>query len=83
MDKPQPKPETREMYGEIATLVASLGKALGLSDAETIAAIERGVVTVDFGEDDNGNRFVAATYEGRTARVYAGAIKHSGGAESQ
>ena len=71
--------ETREMYGEIATLIASVGKALGLSDAETIAAIERGALALDGGEDENGNRFVAATYEGQTARVYAGAIKRDAG----
>ena len=69
--------ESREMYGEIATLIASLAKALTLPDAEVIAAIERGEVAVDFGQDDTGNKFVAATYQGRTVRLYQGAIRHA------
>ena len=71
------KPESREMYGEIATLIATLAKAFVLTDADTIAALERGEIAVEFGQDTNGNKFVAATYEGRTVRVYQGAIKHS------
>jgi hypothetical protein len=74
------KPETREMYGEIAALVASVAKALELSDADTIAAMERGEIGLDFGADENGNRFVAATHAGRTTKIYAGAIKHAGDA---
>jgi hypothetical protein len=71
------KPDSREMYGEIATLIASLAKALVLTDAETIAALERGEIAVDFGQDANTNKFVAATYQGRTVRIYQGAIRHA------
>jgi hypothetical protein len=70
------QPETREMYGEIATLIGSLAKALGITDAEVIAGVERGEVVMQFGRDENGNRFVAATHRGQTARVYQGAIRH-------
>ena len=70
-------PESREMFGEIATLMASLAKALSLSEADTIAAVEAGAVTLDFGRDANGNRFVAAGYQGRAVRLYQGAIKHA------
>jgi hypothetical protein len=68
--------ETREMYGEIAGLIGALAKALALEEDAVIAAVERGALALDFGADDNGNRYVAATYQGRTARVYQGAIRH-------
>jgi hypothetical protein len=71
------EPESREMYGEIANLIASLAKVFALSDAEIIAALERGEIGMDFGQDANGNRFVAASYLGKTARVYQGAVKHA------
>jgi hypothetical protein len=68
-------PENREMYKEIATLVASLGKAFGRPEAAIIAALEKNQISLEFGRDANGNRFVLATFEGQTARVYQGAIK--------
>ena len=71
------KSDSREMYGEIATLIASLAKALVLTDADTVAALERGEIALDYGQDANGNRFVAAAYQGRTVRIYQGAIKHA------
>ncbi len=70
------KPDSREMYGEIANLIGSLAKALAMTDAEVIGAVERGEVTVDFGQDPNGNRFVAVTYGERKIRIYQGAIQH-------
>jgi hypothetical protein len=72
---PHDTPENREMYKEIATLVASLGKAFACPESEVIAALERGAITLEFGRDENGNRFVLAAYDGKTARVYQGAIK--------
>ncbi len=75
------QPDTREMYGEIATLIGTLAKAFILSESVTIAALERGEITIDFGEDHNGNRFIAAGYQGKVARLYQGAIKHAPGAE--
>ncbi len=72
--------EARESYSEIAALIASLAKTFSLSDADVAQAIESGQMHLDFSQDDSGNRFVAATFQGTTARIYKGAIKH--GAES-
>jgi len=72
---PGGKPESREMFTEIASLMAAMAKALNLSEADAIAALERGEVTLGLDRDSNGNPFVAATYQGVTARVYQGAIK--------
>jgi len=74
-DTPPKPPENREMYNEIAALVASIGKAFGRPESEVIAALEKNAIAVDFGRDENGNRFVLATFEGKTARLYQGAIK--------
>ncbi len=71
------KPESREMYGEIAALMASLSKALALGEADCIAALERGEIALAFDRDANGNRFVNATYAGKAVRIYQGAIKHA------
>jgi uncharacterized FlgJ-related protein len=65
----------REMYGEIAALVGALAKSFGIEESAAAAAVESGAMALTFGRDANGNRFVAATYAGRTARVYQGAIK--------
>lgn len=70
-----PAPEHREMYAEIAALVGSLAKTFAMKDADVAAALESGAITLDFATDANGNRFVAATYGGKTARLYQGAIK--------
>jgi len=71
------KPENREMYAEIAALVGAVAKAFAIPEAEATAALENGTVTLDFGRDANGNRYVAATRSGQTVRLYQGAIKHS------
>jgi hypothetical protein len=72
--KPSPA-DTREMYTEIAALIGAIAKALVMKDNDVSEALERGVMTLEFGMDANNNRFVAVTYEGQTARVYQGAIK--------
>jgi hypothetical protein len=68
-------PENREMFNEISALVAALAKTFAIKDADAAQALESGAMTLDFAQDANGNRFVAATYGGKTARVYQGAIK--------
>jgi hypothetical protein len=76
MSPTDPKsPETREMYTEIAALIAALAKTFAITDADAAAALESGAMALDFAEDANGNRFVNATYAARTGRVYQGAIK--------
>jgi len=67
--------ESREMFAEITSLMASLAKALDMSEADAVAALERGDVTLHLDRDANGNPFVAATHGSKTARVYQGAIK--------
>jgi hypothetical protein len=77
-DPKSPRGESREMYPEIAGLVASLAKAFAVSEAEIVTALEQGTLALGFHQDENGNRFVAASFDGRQARVYQGAIKRSG-----
>ncbi|TAL04230.1 MAG: hypothetical protein EPO08_02280 [Rhodospirillaceae bacterium] len=74
-----PRPESREMFTEITSLMAALAKALGLPEAEAVAAVERGEVTLNLARDANGNPYVAATRAGVTSRVYQGAIKREAG----
>lgn len=78
-DAPQNRPDTRdenrEMYKEIAALVASIGKAFGRAESEVISALEKNAIALEFGRDENGNRFVLAAFDGKTARIYQGAIK--------
>jgi hypothetical protein len=72
-------PENREMYQEIAALVAALGKAFALPESDIISALEKNAIGLEFSRDENGNRFVLATLSGKTARVYQGAIKQEPG----
>ena len=62
----------REMHTEISALIGSLAKAFAMSESETVRAVERGSIAMDFGQDANGNRFVAAVFDGQTARIYTG-----------
>ncbi len=71
----QTPPPNRELYAEIAALVASLAKAFQMKEADVISGLDRNAFTLDFGRDVNGNRFVVAAHEGRRARIYQGAIK--------
>ena len=71
-----PRPgESREMFSEITSLMASLAKALNLTEAAAVTALERGEITLRLDRDANGNPYVAASHGGVTARVYQGAIK--------
>ncbi len=70
-------PVQREMYAEIAALIGSLAKTFAIKDSEAAAAVESGAMALDFAADANGNRFVAARYQGKVARIYQGAIKHA------
>lgn len=72
---PAGPPENREMYKEIAALIAAIGKAFARPEGDVIALLDQQAVSLEFSRDANGNRFVLATLEGRTARIYQGAIK--------
>ena len=66
---------TREMFDEIAALMGGVAKAFELDESQTITALEQGTIEMAFEKDANGNPYVLATYDGKTARLYAGAIK--------
>jgi hypothetical protein len=74
---PDDRLESREMHQEIAELLASVAKALAISDSDCIAALESGDLSLALDQDENGNRYINATHGGRTVRVYKGAIRHS------
>ncbi len=66
--------EQREMYTEITALVGSIAKALVLPEPEVIKAIEENKLVINFGQDDDGERYIGLDYEGKKARLYKGAI---------
>jgi hypothetical protein len=63
------------MYTEISTLIGAIAEAFGISHEEAVRAVEQSRIAMTFGRDAHGNAFVEANYEGRTARLYRGAIK--------
>ncbi len=71
----------REMFSEIGALIGTIAQAFSITEAEAIAAVEENRLAMEFGRDENGNPFVAATLDGRMARIYQGAIKHPPKAE--
>lgn len=68
----------REMYDEVNALVGAIAKAFDLQGEATAKALEDGSMSLVFGQDEAGNRFVEASHAGRSARIYQGAIKHEG-----
>ncbi|CUW41727.1 conserved protein of unknown function [Magnetospirillum sp. XM-1] len=66
--------DNREMFEEIAALIGSIAKAFDLSDTDVVAAIEQGGLGMGMIVDDEGRNCVEVTHEGRTARIYPGAI---------
>jgi hypothetical protein len=68
-------PDQREMYTEIGALIGAIAEAFGLSHDDAARAVEQSRITLGFARDSNGNPYVDARYEGRSARIYQGAIK--------
>jgi hypothetical protein len=68
--------DNREMYAEVNALVGAIAKALDLTDEAAVKALEDRSLSLVFGEDEAGQRFVEASHEGRSARIYQGAIHH-------
>ena len=66
----------REMYSEIGALIGAIAQAFSIPDADAITAVEQGRLSMAFSRDGNGNPFVTATFDGKVARIYQGAIKH-------
>ena len=67
--------DPREMYTEIGALIGAIAEAFGISHDDAVRAVEQNRVAMSLARDSNGNPFVEATYDGRTARLYQGAIK--------
>ena len=70
--KNAPKPE---MKSEISAIIDAIAKAFNIPEADAIDAVERSLIKMEFGQEKNGDRFVAATLGERTVRIYQGAIK--------
>lgn len=66
--------ENREMYDEINALIGAVAKALDVSEAEVVTAIEQGRLGMEMLTDENGANYLEVVSDGRTARVYQGAI---------
>ncbi|MGE5545710.1 MAG: hypothetical protein ACM33T_02340 [Solirubrobacterales bacterium] len=66
--------ENREMYDEINALVGAVAKALDVSETEVITAIEQGRLGMELQTDEDGRNFVAIECDGKSARIYQGAI---------
>ncbi|MBF0305829.1 MAG: hypothetical protein HQL41_09310 [Alphaproteobacteria bacterium] len=64
------------MRDEMEALVASIAKALEMPDADAAKAIEDGRVALEMLSDENGRNYVRVTHQGKSARIYQGAILH-------
>lgn len=66
--------ENREMFEEINALIGSIAKAFDVGEGDVVAAIEQGGLGMELITDSEGRNCVEATYQGRVARIYPGAI---------
>jgi hypothetical protein len=66
--------ENREMFDEINALVGAVAKAMDMGEGDVISAIEQGALGMEMMTDDQGRNCIQVTHDGRTARVYQGAI---------
>jgi hypothetical protein len=67
--------DKREMYTEIGALIGAIAEAFGVTQDDAARAVEQNRIAMTMSRDSNGNPFVEATFEGRSARIYQGAIK--------
>lgn len=65
---------TKEMYEEIAVLLGAVAKAFDLSDQDAAKGLEDGRITLQMAVDQDGQRFVRATHQGRGVRIYDGRV---------
>lgn len=66
------------MRDELEALVAAIAKALDIPEADAAKAIEDGRVAIEMLSDGNGRNYVRVTQDGKSARIYQGAILHGG-----
>jgi hypothetical protein len=71
--------DQREMYTEIGALIGAIAEAFSISEEDVVSAVEGHRIAMTLARDSNGNPFVAATYDGRSARIYQRAIKRQAG----
>jgi hypothetical protein len=67
--------DKREMYTEIGALIGAIAEAFSMTQDDAASAVEQNRIAMALVRDSNGNPFVEATFEGRSARLYQGAIK--------
>ncbi|WP_413206634.1 hypothetical protein [Rhodospirillum sp. A1_3_36] len=71
-----PKPE---MFDEINALFGTIADAFKLNADGLAKALEDGSMALDMGQNEDGDRFVAATYtqngESRTCRIFNDGIR--------
>ncbi len=70
--------ENREMFDEINALIGSVAKAMEMGEGEVISAIEQGDLGMAMITDEQGRNCIEVTHDGRTARIYQGAIFRPG-----
>lgn len=70
--------DEREMYDEINALVGAVAKALDTSEIDVVTAIEQGRLGMEMQTDAEGRNYVSVTCDGKTARIYQGAIFRHG-----
>ncbi|MDR3441175.1 hypothetical protein [Telmatospirillum sp.] len=69
--------DQREMYGELNALLGAIAKALDIEAEQAARAVEQGDIAVEMREDERGERFLSVLYQGRSAKVYQGAIRYA------
>lgn len=72
--------ESREMFDEINALVGAVAKALDTSEMDVISAIEAGRLAMEMLTDGEGRNYIAVEHDGKSVRVYPGAIYRHGDA---
>ncbi|MDA8232697.1 MAG: hypothetical protein M0006_15300 [Magnetospirillum sp.] len=68
----------REMFQEINALIGAVAKALGVSEIEVVTAIEQGRLSMELLTDAEGRHYIQTSCEGKSARIYDGAIFRPG-----
>ena len=68
--------DEREMYAEMNALLGAIAKAFKIDAEQAARAVEAGEITIEMKQDALGERLLAMRYQGRSAQIYQGAIRH-------
>ena len=63
---------SREMFNEINELIGSAAKALEIGEADVVAAIEQGHLSMELLTDDDGTNYVRVECDGKIADIRHG-----------